>query len=198
MIDATYYVPRQTNTFDLQEFINYVKTQHKGQQRRNGTDYFQHCQNVSIQAEEIAKELELDDNKIKTIKAAAYGHDLYEDTRTDYEDVVKRTNDEVASIISWVSDDKRIPSQHRHEHYMIRLSSAPLHAQIVKLADIVDNSHDSFELISSENKRFLNRWCTREIITLRRLRQVSDTKAYITAQKYLEKLSSAILKIDEQ
>ncbi len=113
------------------------------------------------------------------------GHDLIEDAEVDYEDIVKHSCDEVAAIISWVSDDKRIPSLYRHKNYMNRLSAAPMRAHIVKLADLYDNCVDSFDLFKKTPTpiEFLKQWHNRSIDLLNCL-------AHIKHIEYFQKVKS--------
>lgn len=163
--------------FNMNKFIAFVKEKHKGQLRRNGEDYFNHCKKVAVNGEIICKEMSITDEHTKDIMAACYGHDLYEDTRTDYDDVVKVSNEVVATLIAIVSDDKRLPGQWRHNAYLETLKSAPVGAHVVKLADLYDNITDAFELLQSdpESSDFVQKWTIKASETLAILNFVRET-----------------------
>ncbi len=148
----------------MQLFASFVMKQHSGQKRRDGSDYYGHCLNVAKMSYQIALEAGHSMDMMTQCYAAGLGHDLYEDTRTDFDDVAALTTVYVAELISCVSDDKRMSSGDRHRAYLRTLEDAPTLARIVKLADLFDNVTDSLKLLkqSPESMRsFLIRWHTR-------------------------------------
>lgn len=207
-----YSMPISTAAPVLTDFVSFVAQKHSHQRRRNGAPYFNHCAQVARIARAIANEYAIDDIHRAVIEAAGYGHDLFEDTTTDYDDVVKQLGEdsghEVAALISWVSDDKRLPGILRHQAFMVQLHAAPLRAQIVKLADTYDNVLDSFELLSARPIRtsergspidFLRRWCQRATSTISNLTKLDTrTSYYESTVRKLTELRETIAAIDGQ
>lgn len=108
---------------------------HAGQKRRNGEDYF------TAHIEPVAKSVEghrynvfdSELNNIDYVVAAAYLHDVLEDTDYDLSDFPK----EVIGIIEAVT---RKPGQNYYDFIMsIYLSPYRREARIVKLADLENN-----------------------------------------------------------
>lgn len=163
---------------DIDKFRAFAKARHAGQRRRDGSDYFGHCENVALRALQIAGQMPVTLSQAgqQALLCAAMGHDLYEDTRTDFDDVARVAGVEVATLIYWVSDDKRLPGQQRHDEYVARLRAAPLWAQVIKLADLGDNIEDSFGLLDLPDvpTGFLERWCMRAYQALDVLGRVKE------------------------
>jgi guanosine-3',5'-bis(diphosphate) 3'-pyrophosphohydrolase len=76
------------------------------------------------------------------ILAAALLHDTIEDSRTDYDDVLKHFGKPIADIVTALSKDKRIIESKREAAYDAQLAAAPWQAKLIKLADVYDNFHD--------------------------------------------------------
>jgi (p)ppGpp synthase/HD superfamily hydrolase len=93
---------------------------------------------------------------------AAYGHDLIEDTRVSYNDVVEVLGDEVADIIYAVSNEKgKTRKERANEKYYEGIRNTP-YAVYVKLCDRIANVQYSkmtksrmFEMYKKENPEFI-------------------------------------------
>lgn len=93
---------------------------------------------------------------------AAYGHDLIEDTRVSYNDVVEVLGDEVADIIYAVSNEKgKTRKERANEKYYAGIRNTP-YAVYVKLCDRIANVQYSkmtksrmFEMYKKENPEFI-------------------------------------------
>lgn len=195
MIGSDYYkVLPAKEIVNISKLLDFASDKHKWQKRRNGDPYIGHCIKVGGIAADIASQCGEDSIGINIVTAAGVGHDLIEDTNTDYDDIVKYACDEVAAIISWVSDDKRLPGCARHRNYIGRLAAAPSRAHIVKLADIFDNTRDSFELLSDLDKygQFLIRWRLRAIDELNVLTGVHSCEQYASTFIMLNSLARRI------
>ena len=100
----------------------------------------------------------------ETVKLAAYGHDLIEDTRTSYNDVKEVLGEEVANIIYAVSNEKGKNRKERaNDAYYKGIRAIPF-AVYVKLCDRIANIQYSkltksrmFEMYRDENADFIIR-----------------------------------------
>jgi guanosine-3',5'-bis(diphosphate) 3'-pyrophosphohydrolase len=111
---------------------------HRDQLRRDGrTPYFSHPARVALT---VAAVFGCTD---ATVLAAALLHDVIEDTRVDYDDLLKNFGLEVADIVSCLSKDKRMVESEREAEYDRRLAAGPWQARLIKLADVYDNLADS-------------------------------------------------------
>ena len=107
-----------------------------GQKRKyTGEPYWHHPERVV----EIVSSVEHTPEMI----AAAWLHDVVEDTEVSIEEIVEHFGSEIAGIVrvltkpSWIKglDNKHIP-----EAYNQRLSEAGYKVQTIKLADLIDNT----------------------------------------------------------
>lgn len=122
----------------LADIINDIKAnayatfQHSGQTRKfSGDAYIKHPRRVA--------------NRIKRwgesnpdIIAAAYLHDVIEDTGASYQDVKRYFNQKVADIVDWVTN-----KGDKTEHIRRMMSSAPYGALVIKTFDRIDNLNDN-------------------------------------------------------
>ena len=146
----------------INKVTGFAKTKHCGQKRKSGESYIIHLIETGNFSRKIAEDMivqyphlkaELDD-----IHCAGILHDIIEDTDTNYDEIVKISNEHVAKWVSVLSDDKRLPSKIRHELYGSILASACIEVKILKLADIYSNI---IGIKGNENilwiKQFLNK-----------------------------------------
>jgi (p)ppGpp synthase/HD superfamily hydrolase len=88
-----------------------------------------------------------------TCLLACYGHDLIEDTRLTYNDIVNKTTQEIADIIYCCTEEKGRNRDERHsDKYYKELSQNKL-AIFVKLCDILANVQYSILTNSSMFKK---------------------------------------------
>jgi hypothetical protein len=131
------------------KFMRRYVIQAHGKQTRNGgaTPYWQHCENVALTLQKLFKKYKEGtfEEQTNTI-LAAYGHDLYEDTWTEREEIVLLFGIEVDLLIESVTNrfgDEDIQSFCQS---FSKLSEAAL---LIKLADLLDNlesSRDGYQL----------------------------------------------------
>src|SRR5271157_5537992 len=76
--------------------------------------------------------------KDETILIAALFHDLIEDAGFTEQDIAAQWGEEVAAIVKQLSK----PVNGSKEEYLAGLARASREAQIIKLADRIDNLHD--------------------------------------------------------
>jgi (p)ppGpp synthase/HD superfamily hydrolase len=107
--------------------------------------------------------------------AAAWLHDTVEDTGVSIVDIQKEFGNEVASLVSWLTDVSEPEQGNRAVRKAIdreHTAMAPAAAQTVKLADLIANSgsilaHDpAFAKVYLEEKRMLLEVLTRGDATL--------------------------------
>jgi (p)ppGpp synthase/HD superfamily hydrolase len=96
--------------------------------------------------------------------AAAWLHDVVEDTKVTLDEVRAEFGNEVAKLVWWLTDVSRPTDGNRAMRKAIdraHSAKAPPHAQTIKLADVIDNNstiekHDpNFAVIWREEKRLL-------------------------------------------
>jgi len=121
----------------LLEAASFAARAHDGQFRKDGlTPYIGHPFRVCIVVRDL---FGFDDPRILI---TALLHDTIEDTTTDFDDIEKRYGHEIATWVSCLSKDKRMPDRQRELAYLQRIQEAPWQVQVCKLADIFDNLMD--------------------------------------------------------
>ena len=110
---------------------------HEGQKRKyTGRPYIEHPARV-------AGKVGLYVNVIEEMVAAAYLHDVLEDTQATYQEIVAATNQATADLVKWVTNpSKQHPNLRREERKAMdreHLRWAPWEAKIIKLTDRIDN-----------------------------------------------------------
>ena len=112
-----------------------------GQKRKyDGAPYIVHPQRVA----DIVRTYGGDDDQI----AAAYLHDVVEDTQVDIDTIQSMFGDTIASLVSDLTDVSCSYDGNRATRKSIDMEhtlSGSVDAQFVKLADIIDNSRDIAE-----------------------------------------------------
>jgi len=80
--------------------------------------------------------------------AAALLHDVLEDTPVTENELRKLFGDETTNLVVWLTDTSRPEDGNRRVRKAIdrkRLANAPADAQTIKVADLIDNTHDIVE-----------------------------------------------------
>lgn len=125
----------------MEKVINAFKfalERHSGQLRKDGsTPYIVHPFRIFLW---LADEGKIYD---ENVLAAAFLHDLIEDTKTDYDDIMKGFRDkEIANIVAVLTKDKTLPEKVREKMFNQKLKNASWKSKVIKLADIYDNLCD--------------------------------------------------------
>ncbi len=121
----------------LLEATSFAARAHDGQFRKDGvTPYASHPFRVCI----VVRDLFGFDDPRMLITALL--HDTIEDTTTDFDDVENQYGHEIATWVSCLTKDKRLPDRQRELAYLQRLQEAPWQVQVCKLADLFDNLMD--------------------------------------------------------
>jgi len=100
----------------------------------------------SFHLEAVAKQIDLFSDIIRecglnrnNLICGAYGHDLIEDARMTYNDVVKHSNTEVADIVYCCTEEKGKDRHGRHNHKYFDELKVNREAVFVKLCDVIAN-----------------------------------------------------------
>jgi (p)ppGpp synthase/HD superfamily hydrolase len=112
---------------------------HRNQPRldKKKTPYFSHPARVALTL--AVKFGCTDDN----VLAAAFLHDVLEDTLVDYDDLRHKFNEEIADTVAALSKDSRLVEPERERKYDEELSKASWKTMLIKLADVYDNLADA-------------------------------------------------------
>lgn len=104
--------------------------------RYTNEDYIVHPQAVAERVAEYLPEPE--------VLAAAWLHDVVEDTDVDLEEIRQLFGDEVALLVDQLTSGPHSPELERAERKLIdrlQLEQADIRAKTIKLADIIDNTY---------------------------------------------------------
>jgi (p)ppGpp synthase/HD superfamily hydrolase len=138
---------KQASGNPWQRAASFAAREHAGQMRKDGeTPYFAHPTRVALTVCHVFGETD------ETALVAALLHDLIEDTKTDYDDLVEEFGEDVADAVADLTKDARLPEEKRELAYDERLKRASWQARLVKLADVYDNFSDSRD--AAERKKF--------------------------------------------
>jgi len=165
---------KQFNESKLTNFINKVKSAklfatdaHKGVKRRGGDDYIMHPDTVAKIVHRVKNSKE-----IASLIAAAYLHDVVEDTDTTIEGIRKQFGELVAELVAELtSDEEKIKLMGKEKYLtdqMLHMSSWGL---VLKLADRLHNASDLNHLYfngSEKDKEWAKKYAsqTRHIINV--------------------------------
>ncbi len=104
---------------------------HAGQKRKDGPEYITHPVAVAQMLAERGFSEE--------VVAAAYVHDVLEDTRYPREQLLAELGQEVVEIVDAVSEDKTLPWEERKMLYIEAIRRGPEGAKAVSVADKIHN-----------------------------------------------------------
>lgn len=130
----------------------FARTAHKHQKRKYTFEpYFNHV-------EAVAKTVEAWGGDEATV-AAAYLHDVLEDTDTKYQTLVEQFGNEVANLVVELTDVfthqsyPKLNRKARKERETARLATVSDKAKMIKRADIADNTSD---IVKNAPTNFVN------------------------------------------
>ena len=124
---------------DLDKALAFAALAHAGQQRRYTSDaYIVHPEAVAGIVASV--------NHTPEMLAAAYLHDVVEDTAVKIETVREFFGSEVADLVWWLSDPELDGNRTIRKAFIrTRWMRAPRAAKTIKMADIIHNSASIFE-----------------------------------------------------
>lgn len=166
-----------------QKAADFAKERHSGHKRKyTGLDYFTHLESV---ASIVASH-----NGTTEQVAAAYLHDVVENTDTDISEVECFFGPIVAKYVLWMTDC----SNPMHGNRKIRkaidrnvMALAPSEVHTIKLADLMDNTADIFE----NDKNFARVYIEEIMLLLPRL-QSGNKDLYNLVEKQLIDIKSKL------
>jgi (p)ppGpp synthase/HD superfamily hydrolase len=97
------------------------------------------------------------------VLAAAILHDTVEDTETTLEELADRFGPRIATTVGEVSDDQSLPAEEKKRLQIIHAPTMSHDAQLVKMADRIDNLRDMATTSWSEEKKATYRYWGREL-----------------------------------
>lgn len=118
------------------EFATDAHGRHEQVRRYTNEDYIVHPRAV---AERVARYLPEPE-----VLAAAWLHDVVEDTDVDLEEIRQLFGDDVALLVDQLTSGPHGPELERAERKLLdrlQLAQADIRAKTIKLADIIDNTH---------------------------------------------------------
>ncbi len=165
----------------MKDVINFAKKAHEGQKRKYTSEpYITHPVSVS----KILKKLhpEATDSMVY----AAILHDTVEDTEVTIDQIREQFGDVVADFVYWLTDQSLPSDGNRAARKAIdreHTAKAPANAQIIKLADLIDNSSS----IVTHDKKFARVYLKEKALILDALRdEVKETDIYQYARAVLK------------
>jgi (p)ppGpp synthase/HD superfamily hydrolase len=105
-------------------------------QRRKGEAQEPYVNHLAEVAELVAAASE---GKDVNLVAAAVLHDTIEDTPTSRTELASLFNDDIASLVAEVTDDKSLPKQERKDTQVATAAKKSERAKLIKLADKTSN-----------------------------------------------------------
>ena len=163
---------------DLDEVLAFATEAHTGQLRKyTGDDYIVH----PIAVSELVK---IHGGSLDQ-QAAALLHDVVEDTDYTLADINANFGHDIATLVQWLTDTSKPEDGNRAIRKGIdadRLGRAPVEAQFVKVADLIDNTRSIVEFDPSFAKVYLKE----KSILLSKMTKVHDSSLFTVAYHQLE------------
>jgi hypothetical protein len=118
----------------LTKALTFASEAHRNHRRKGASQdpYINHL----IEVLELVASVEDNDTDVLV---AALLHDVLEDTRTGYEELVEAFGGRVACIVQENSDDMTLPKPERQRARLASMSKKSREARLVKFADIISN-----------------------------------------------------------
>jgi (p)ppGpp synthase/HD superfamily hydrolase len=120
----------------IKKASRFAEVAHQGQQRKyNRAPYITHPARVAFEASKL-------DGATEEMVAAAWLHDVVEDTTIPIETIKAEFGDNVATLVKWLTNDPKVPGENRaarKKKAAVRLAAAPREAKKIKMLDRMDN-----------------------------------------------------------
>lgn len=161
-----------------QRALDFATKAHDGQQRKySGAPYIIHPVAVSKIVATVKHTPEM--------IAAAYLHDVVEDTDVTVDEIEREFGDTVANLVYWLTDISKPEDGNRSarkEIDAVHYSKGPADAQTIKIADLIDNSLDIYKndpnfwkVYKKEKLRILDLLVDADPVLVERARIVIET-----------------------
>lgn len=121
---------------------------HAAQTRDDGSQYIAHLFNVVLKLIEHG----VTENYVL---AAAFLHDIIEDTYWSYSEVMSSFGGPVADIVRYCSVDTRKTKKDREKEILDECATMSREAAFVKLADMIDNLSDMESWIDTRKSKYI-------------------------------------------
>ena len=158
----------------VRKAASFAKEKHKHQKRLTGEPYFVHPKSVAASVAKWTSD--------PNVVAAAYLHDVIEDTGCDYEDLETRFGRKVADYVSMLSRDFRRPKKLSLIEFRKTLRKAPPEVKLIEAADIEHN------LRSKASPDFMRRYVEKTRATLPYLKDGRPRKYQEGINWFIEKI----------
>lgn len=121
---------------ELERALLFATNKHRGQWRRGGEEYVNHCIRVSNTVSCHTTD--------RDVVIAALLHDTLEDTDTSHEELVVKFGTEVADLVRSLSNDEEEMKKMggKRDYLAKKINSLSANALLIKLADRIDNISD--------------------------------------------------------
>ena len=127
----------------------YAEKMHKGQVRKyTGEPYIRHPIAVAEMCDKYMRRSGYPDHYIDVVKSAAVLHDVIEDTRATYGDLMGLFGEGVTELVFWMTDASRPEDGNRAVRKTIdrwKIINAPYLAVLIKVCDLIDNAKTVIE-----------------------------------------------------
>jgi GTP pyrophosphokinase len=118
----------------------FAEEAHKGQLRKDGSPYFTHPNRVA----DLVRQYKGDSTQIESLVAAAYCHDLLEDTAITYYELVSAFGHLIASLVLELTTNPQMKRGigNKAEYLAFKCRHMTHYALVIKLCDRLDNLTD--------------------------------------------------------
>lgn len=127
---------------DIQKCIEFMKTKHAGQKRKQGTPYYTH----PLSVQNMLKEKGFDED----CQVAALFHDLLEDTNCTESEILELSNEKVLKAVKLLTKTEG----YIMSEYIENISKNNI-AKMVKLADRIHNLSESKETTKEFQTKYI-------------------------------------------
>jgi (p)ppGpp synthase/HD superfamily hydrolase len=160
----------------LAEYINkaevFARIAHKGQTRKyDGEPYVNHVARVATRV--------ADHTRDPDVVQAAFLHDVIEDCEVTADELRLFFKDRVVGLVLYVTDCEKGNRKTRKELAARRLGEAPYEAQLIKVFDLIDNSHS----IAKHDPKFAKTYFAEKRRALTLMTKIHGTAMYDEAMK---------------
>lgn len=133
---------------------DFAKAAHEGQFRMDGRPYFSHPARVAV----LVNHYKGPSSEVTTLAAAAYCHDLLEDTSVSYYDLVNAFGYPTASLVLELTTNPEMKSGvgSKKEYLAYKLKHMTHWALVIKLCDRLDNLSDLSGADDKWRKKYLD------------------------------------------
>jgi len=179
----------------IREAISFAARAHEGQKRKDGkTPYFAHCARVGQAAAENFPTYYEGKYRYEQLVAAAYLHDVLEDTHFTADDLAAAFGEVVVKLVEGLTNIKYVTKRGEQKFLdRLRLQDVSIEVKILKALDRLDNLRDLAFVESRPSQDFANVY-TRESIALAHALWFKNQRPTPWAMNILYKLCTEIQK----